>query len=80
MVRVVAVQRFRSVSRRVPTHADQHQAAFRPDELTLLVLPRGGQRPAAVARTRPAHPLTRATAPEARYYFDSSISFDRPVV
>jgi hypothetical protein len=34
--------------------------------MTLLVLPRGGQRPAAVVRKRPSHPLTRATAPEAR--------------
>jgi hypothetical protein len=34
--------------------------------MTLLVLPRGGQRPAVVARTRPSHPLTRTTAPEAR--------------
>lgn len=59
------MQRFRSVCRRGPTHADEHQADFRPDELTLLVLPRGGQRPAAVARTRPSDPLTRATAPEA---------------
>lgn len=63
---MAALQRLRSVSRRVPTHADQHQADFRPDELTLLVFPRWGQRPAAVARTRPSHPLMRATAPEAR--------------
>jgi hypothetical protein len=34
--------------------------------MTLLVLPRAGHRPAAVARTRPSHPPTRATAPEAR--------------
>jgi len=60
------MQSFRSVSRLGPTHADQHQADFRPDELTLLVLPSGGQRPAAVALTRPSHPPTRATAPEAR--------------
>lgn len=33
--------------------------------MTLLVLPRGDQRPAAEAQTRPSHPLTRATAPEA---------------
>jgi len=55
--RAPGVQRFRSVSRRVPTHADQRRADSRPDELTLLVLPRGRQRPAAVARTRPSHPL-----------------------
>lgn len=60
-----AAQRFRSVSRRGPTYADQHKADFWPDELTLLVLPCGGQRPTAVARTRPSHPLKRATASEA---------------
>lgn len=34
------MQRFRSVGRRSPTHPDQHEADFRPDVLTLLVLPR----------------------------------------
>jgi len=34
--------------------------------MTLLVPARWGQRPAAVAETRPSHLLTCATAPEAR--------------
>lgn len=42
------MQRLRSVSRRVPTHAHQHEADFRPDELNLLVFPR--RRPTSGSR------------------------------
>ncbi len=49
-----------------PSHAHQHQAALRPIDVTLLVLPRWGRRRADVAQTRPPRPPTRDSEPEAR--------------